>query len=104
VLEDNEGDWVCMIGANSGTPRCGSVTAVYVSTNVAGVDYIAQRRATFSAVGGDSGGPVYISNTAIGIFSAFGSGSSKYYSHVGYVDDMLNVIPCFDSRCGDGGT
>lgn len=107
VYDDNVGDLVCKMGANTGYATCGNISSVYVSTNVAGVDYIGQRRADFSAVGGDSGGPVYsagggTNRMAIGVFSAL-STSYRYYSHIGYVYQMLNVTPCFDSQCGDGG-
>jgi hypothetical protein len=107
VYDDNVGDLVCKMGANTGYVTCGNISSVYISTNVSGVDYIGQRRADYSSMGGDSGGPVYsagggTNRMAIGIHSA-ASGSNRYYSHIGYVYQMLNVIPCFDSQCGDGG-
>jgi len=93
-----------MVGARTAALRCGTVTSEYMTVNVNGVDYIAQRRADIFAQSGDSGAPIFLNNNAIGIFSAFGAGSARYYSHVGYIDDMRNVTPCFDVRCGDGGT
>ena len=104
VYQDNEGDLVCKMGANLGYNTCGYISSVYTSTNVSGVDYIAQRRANYYSVGGDSGGPVFRNTLAIGIHSAKDANGNRYYSHIGYIDDMLNVVPCFDSKCGDGGT
>lgn len=104
VYEDNEGDLVCKMGANLGYSTCGYISSVYVSTNVLGVDYIGQRRADYYSMGGDSGGPVFRNTLAIGIHSAKDANGNRYYSHIGYIDDMLNVVPCFDSKCGDGGT
>lgn len=102
IYDDNEGDLVCKMGANTAVPTCGYISDTYVNTNIAGIDYIALRRANFSAVGGDSGGPVYRNNLAIGIYNS-SSSLGKAYSHIGNVYQMLNVTPCLDLRCGDGG-
>lgn len=102
VYDDNEGDLVCMRGANLGVTACGNISDTYVNTNISGIDYIGLRRANYSSMGGDSGGPVFRNNLAIGIHNS-SSSLGKAYSHIGYVYQMLNVVPCFDSKCGDGG-
>ena len=80
-----------------GGTRSGQIEATSVSINIC-IDNGAicrlhqyERRAGFTTVLGDSGGPVYSLNMAIGTIGS-GSGSDTFHSHVGNIHIQAGVL------------
>jgi hypothetical protein len=65
------GEYVCHVGQQSGL-SCGAVTGVNLTEPYEGGNYVSNltRVEHICTIGGDSGGPVFAGNTALGIFSA----------------------------------
>ncbi|MGI0059382.1 MAG: hypothetical protein ACREBJ_06400, partial [Nitrosotalea sp.] len=79
------GDSVCTSGTGSASTRCGSVTAVGI-TSPSGLQ--GQNKASFTSVGGDSGSPVWHATSGVIAYgTAFEIDSSgTYYSPIGGIE------------------
>jgi hypothetical protein len=95
------GQQVCHSGANSGT-SCGIVTAQDMTVHQPGGDSFHQTEfQTVCTKGGDSGGPVFAANTALGIMTGNNKevegqnppycGEKGYYTEITEATDALNV-------------
>ncbi len=95
------GQWVCHAGGNSGA-SCGTVTAQDMTVpQPTGPSYHQTEFQTVCIKGGDSGGPVFIGNTALGITIANNyevegqfpkyCEEKGYYTEVTEATDHLNV-------------
>jgi Repeat of unknown function (DUF346) len=88
------GEYVCHIGAQSGK-SCGTVSALHhTSTDEYGeLIYNLTEFGVVCGIGGDSGGPVFAGNTALGIMSsiqALGS-EEEYCRRLGYYNEITEA-------------
>jgi hypothetical protein len=101
-----QGDSVCKSGIGSGSGggyKCGTILnddlvlsgVVYNGTVV----YVWGKLASYASGSGDSGGPVFINNIALGIHSGYLSGQGTVYSTVEYAEFALSVSICLSTSC-----
>jgi len=89
--DDSIGESVCIAGKISGF-WCGTITSVDADNVWDGVTLqFNMRTATYGSASGDSGAPVFYSNTAKGIHKGQ-AGTTRYYSHIWEVEQSLNVV------------
>ncbi len=90
---DNVGDFVCWAGQATNGVGCGTVTSTNYSTVYPdGQILLKQRKMSFAVKHGDSGGPVYSGNMAVGGISGI-TGSSPHetiYSHLYWMEYYTN--------------
>ncbi|WP_338553155.1 S1 family peptidase [Paenibacillus sp. KS-LC4] len=84
--EDVVGEAICMSGASSDTNSvsCGTLNSKNYSATFSGTTFTKLRKASYTSVGGDSGGTVYGGTTLKGVNKGY-SGSDGVYSHLEYV-------------------
>lgn len=88
---------ICATGAFTGSTQCGNVlrlgqTRTYLGRTVTGLG-----ESSICAVGGDSGAPVYASNTAYGLIVARDSLCDSFYQGIRGAENALNVNVAFGS-------
>lgn len=84
---------ICNFGRTRPTAACGNVTEVNVClTNSSGTSVcrLARTNATFTN-NGDSGGPWYLNNTAVGITAGEDSAGRAVFSQIGHVKAILST-------------
>lgn len=93
TTQDSQGQSICMSGVTSGVV-CGTVESRNVTVLADGKSFPDQRRASFVARDGDSGGPVYRNERAVGIvaFRLTSNNNKLAYSHVGYIQSYLSGV------------
>lgn len=93
VSQDSQGQSICMSGVTSGVV-CGTLESRNVTVMADGKSFPNQRRASFIARDGDSGGPVYRNARAVGIvaFRLTSNNNKLAYSHVGYIQSYLSGV------------
>jgi phosphodiesterase/alkaline phosphatase D-like protein len=98
------GQYVCHSGTNTGT-SCGNVLALDVTVSASGVViYHETKFGEVCGVGGDSGGPAFAGNTALGIYNAaepngkecppgsgLNNGETGYYTEITEATNDLGV-------------
>lgn len=82
---------ICTTGAFYGRSDCGTVTQLGVTATYDGVTVNGLGRGTFCGTGGDSGSPMYASNTAYGLQVAGYSECDSLYQGINAAEDALNV-------------
>ncbi len=106
---DEVGQRVCLGGVTT-DGICGYIKDTDYTANISdGGDIITlfhQRKATFIAEPGDSGGPVYTGYTMKGIQSAGNLSTFSTYSHIGYLTEYFpnkRVMRIGSSLAGNAG-
>jgi hypothetical protein len=95
------GDYVCASGITRGY-RCGFITDddLYYGVPFHGnIIYMWGKLAGFRSDGGDSGGPVFNSHTALGIVSAADGTTASAYGPIDQAMTALGIRMCLDSLC-----
>lgn len=88
---------ICKSGVSPDRTSCGRVKELGVTvTYTSGVTVRNLARTSYCSMGGDSGGPVYASNTAYGIHVAGSSGCVAYYQGIRGAENAMNVNVSFD--------
>ncbi len=82
---------VCASGRITGY-ACGTLVAKGFSITLSGTLLHNQRAGSYPLQSGDSGGPIFAFNKAFGIQSGINTAGNGIYSHVTYVESMLNVV------------
>jgi hypothetical protein len=82
---------ICTTGGFYGRSDCGTVTQLGVTVTYGGVTVRGLGRGTFCGTGGDSGAPMYASNTAYGLQVAGFSECDSLYQGIRAAEDALNV-------------
>jgi hypothetical protein len=87
-----EGTRVCKSGRSSTATSCGKVTHINQGyTDSDGWSYTGLAKTNYCSRGGDSGGPVYASNTAYGIHQASPSLCAGVYQGIVAAQNGMNV-------------
>jgi hypothetical protein len=82
ATEDDVGDYVCQSSATTGY-ACGYIQSTNYTSSFDGYTYTNQRLANYAVDRGDSGGPVFLLNTIMGIQSAMTLDTGEaVYSHI----------------------
>jgi thioredoxin-related protein len=90
--EEEVGDPVCISGAATGSVTCGTIKSTnwkgYIRHPDGSTEYFTNmRQASYSSRSGDSGAPVFIGGTAVGVHSASGG----IYTHIRYIINEFDV-------------
>jgi hypothetical protein len=96
----HQGDTACASGRTSGN-RCGTIIdddRYYGIVFRGQTKYMWGKVASLSSGSGDSGGPAYVGNTALGIVSAV-DGSNTAYGVSDLAMQALSIRFCLDSSC-----
>ncbi|EST52149.1 hypothetical protein T458_23940 [Brevibacillus panacihumi W25] len=94
--DETVGDAVCISGARTQTVKCGTLETKnwsgYAKTPSGDrVYYSGMRQATYASANGDSGSPIFLGGTAIGIHSTAGG----IYSHISRVINHFGIDDIF---------
>jgi len=88
---------ICKSGVSPDRTSCGRVKELGVTvTYTSGETIRGLARTSYCSQGGDSGGPVYVSNTAYGIHVAGADGCVAYYQGIRGAENLMNVNVSFD--------
>lgn len=83
--EDYYGQLACFSGASTNTAKCGTIISTDYTTWVNSYRFTRLRVIDEPTISGDSGAPVYLSNTVKGIIKGHTGSGNGMYSHVEYV-------------------
>jgi hypothetical protein len=107
TISNGNGCWMSGAGAGAGAASQYSTVAgahgnFTISWSNHDPFYMAGFKCQHEAVKGDSGGPVYYDNGALGIMSAVGAGFTvAAYTDATYIDIALNIELCLNSNCSN---
>jgi hypothetical protein len=101
TANQSQGEFVRMSGGNSGY-HTGSISGRFTHEVWAGwFDLYNQFRVNITtAIGGDSGSPIYANSRAYGILSG-GNASYIHYTPIQTIEDRLGLKTCHSSTCPD---
>ncbi|WP_400164029.1 S1 family peptidase [Brevibacillus sp. TJ4] len=94
--DETIGDAVCISGYRTGTVKCGILKSTnwngYVQAPNGDSVYLrGMRQATYSSLSGDSGAPIFLGGTAIGVHSTNGG----IYTHISRIVDYFDIDDIF---------
>lgn len=89
--DETVGDAVCISGAKTQVVKCGTLSTKNWSGNSGSFYFSGMRKATYQSAKGDSGAPIFLGGTAIGIHSSSGG----IYSHITRVVNYFDIDDIF---------